>query len=366
MSLDTAPVGWAQRALPARGSLSRADSRGHVGRLLSLLALLYLVVVAAGFFAPGDPVTQNRELTFAPPTRVHFVDPSGRLHWRPFVYPLALRPGTLDTYEEDRTRMYPVRFFIRSTPVRIAGLFSSDRRLFGTDSPTPLFLLGSDQYGRDLLSRLLYGGQISLFAGLLGAALSIGFGILLGSVAGFYGGWLDEVIMRGAELFLALPWLYLLFAVRMSLPLQIAPAQAFLLVVTVVGIAGWARPARLIRGVVLSARARDYVLAARSAGGSDPYLLRRHVLPQVSGIALTQAALLVPQYVLAEVTLSFFGLGVGEPVASWGNMLSGLNRYHVLASYWWMFLPGIALIPVFLLYYALADALHQRATTYSH
>jgi peptide/nickel transport system permease protein len=334
--------------------------------MLALLALVYLAVIAAGFGAPGDPVTQHRELVFAPPARLHFVDPAGQFHWRPFVYAPVLRPGTFDSYDEDRARMYPVRFFVRAPPVRIAGLFSWERRLIGTESPAPLFLFGSDQYGRDLFARLLYGGQISLFAGLLGAALSLGIGVVLGGIAGFYGGWLDEILMRGAELFLALPWLYLLFAVRMSLPLQIAPAQAFLLIVIVVGIVGWARPARLIRGVVLSARTRDYVLAARSAGASDPYLLRRHVLPQVVGIALTQAAVLVPQYVLAEVTLSFFGLGVGEPVPSWGNMLSGLHRYHVLASYWWMFLPGIALIPVFLLYYALADALHQRASILSH
>ena len=355
MNQDAIPL----TALQAAGRMGR----GRAGRILSVLALVYLVVIAAGFVAPGDPFTQHRDFVFAPPTRLHFVGPSGGIRWRPFVYQLVLRPGTLDSYEEDRNRMYPVRFFVRGSPVSIAGLFNWDRRLLGTDSPTPLFILGSDQYGRDLFARLLYGGQISLFAGLLGAALSLGTAILLGGLAGFYGGWLDEVIMRAAELFLALPWLYLLFAVRMSLPLQMGPTQAFLLIVTVVGVVGWARPARLIRGVVLSARARDYVLAARSAGASDPYLLRRHVLPQVAGIALTQAALLVPQYVLAEVTLSFFGLGVGEPVPSWGNMLSGLNRYHVLASYWWMFLPGIALIPVFLLYYALADALHQRAET---
>ncbi len=193
MRLDTASIARAQTPAPqtgarATGDLSRAESKGHVGRILSLLALVYLVVIAAGFVAPADPVVQNRELTFAPPTRLHFVGPSGELHWRPFVHPLVLRPGTLDTYEEDRTRLYPVRFFVRSTPVRIAGLFTSDRRLLGTDSPTPLFLLGSDQYGRDLFSRLLYGGQISLFAGLLGAALSLGVGVLLGGVAGLLWG----------------------------------------------------------------------------------------------------------------------------------------------------------------------------------
>jgi peptide/nickel transport system permease protein len=357
VSQATAPVASSQ----PDGRFSETRARLRCRRMLSLLALMYLSVICAGFLGPNDPLTQNRGLAFAPPTRLHFVDSAGTRHRRPFVYAVVPRAGTLDDYEEDRSRIYPVRLFVRGAPFHLAGPVSVERHLFGTDSPTPIFVLGSDEYGRDLFTRLLYGGQISLFAGLLGAGLSVAAGILLGGLAGFYEGWIDEVIMRGAELFLALPWLYLLFAVRMSLPLHIPPVHAFLLIVAVVGLVGWARPARLVRGAVLSGKKRDYVLAARSAGATDAYLLRRHVLPQVLGIALTQAAVLVPQYTLAEVTLSFFGLGVGEPVPSWGNMLSGLQRYHVLASYWWMFLPGIALIPVFLLYYALADALHERA-----
>lgn len=332
--------------------------------MLGLLVLVYLSTVFAGFLAPDDPATQNRDFSFAPPTRLHFVDEAGRLHLRPFVYRLE-RSGDSQEYAEDRSRIYPVRFFVRGAPYRIAGIFSGDRHLFGTDSPSRLFLMGSDDFGRDQFSRFLHGGQISLFAGLLGAGLSLGVGTLLGGLAGYYGAWVDETIMRVAELFLALPWMYLLFAVRMALPLQIEPAQAFLLVLAVIGLIGWARPARLIRGIVLSARLRDYVAAARSLGASDLYLLRRHVWPQVLGIALTQGALLVPQYILAEVTLSFFGLGVGEPVPSWGNMLASLQRYQVLSSYWWMFVPGLALIPVFLLYYSLADALHQRAAAFS-
>ena len=203
-----------------------------------------------------------------------------------------------------------------------------------------------------------------MFAGLLGASLSVGVGLALGGLAGFFGGWIDTAIMRAAELFLAVPWFYLLFAVRMALPLQIEPAQAFLMILTVIGLIGWARPARLIRGVVLSAKFRDYVVAARGLGASDAHLLRRHVLPQVLGVALTQAAVLTPQYIVAEVTMSFFGLGVGEPVPSWGNMLAVLQRFDVLSSYWWMFVPGVALVPVFLLYYVLADALHQRAAAF--
>jgi peptide/nickel transport system permease protein len=332
--------------------------------VFGLLGFVYLATVFAGFLAPDDPTTQNREFSFAPPTRLHFVDGTRRLHVRPFVYGLA-RSEDSDEYAEDRSRLYPVRFFVRGVPYRVAGIFNADRHLFGTDHPGRLFLMGSDDYGRDQFSRFLHGGQISLFAGLLGAGLSLGVGMVLGGLAGFYGAWVDELIMRVAELFLALPWMYLLFAVRMALPLHIEPAEAFLLVLAVIGLIGWARPARLIRGIVLSAKLRDYVAAARSLGASDLYLLRRHIWPQVLGIVLTQGALLVPQFILAEVTLSFFGLGVGEPVPSWGNMLASLQRYQVLSSYWWMFVPGLALIPVFLLYYALADALHQRAAAFS-
>ena len=223
-----------------------------------------------------------------------------------------------------------------------------------------MFLLGSDGFGRDQLSRLLHGAQVSLAAGLLAAAVSLGLGWVLGGLAGFYGGWVDAVVMRGAELFLALPWLYLLLAVRAVLPLHVSAAQAFLMIVLVIGLVDWARPARLVRGIVLSARERSYVLAARGFGASDLYLLRRHVAPQTLGVVLTQAALLVPQYILAEVTLSFLGLGVSEPAASWGNMLGALQQYHVLVSYWWMWAPGLVLVPVFLAYFALSEALRPR------
>jgi peptide/nickel transport system permease protein len=329
---------------------------------LGCLALAHLSAVFAGFVAPYAPTTQHRDLPFVPPTRIHIVDDSGRLRLRPFVY--AMTPSSSGAaVTEDRSRRYPLRLFVRGARYRIAGVVDSDWHLFGTASPTPLFLFGSDDFGRDLFSRLLFGGQISLFAGLLGAALALTLGTVIGGVAGYYGGWVDDISMRTAELFLALPWLYLLFAARMALPLDLAPAQTFVLVLILIAVVGWARPARLVRGLVLSARARDYVAAARCLGASDAYLLRRHVLPQIIAILLTQAALLAPQYILAEVTLSFFGLGVGEPVPSWGNMLASLQRYHVVASYWWMFLPGIVMVPVFWLYHSLADALHPRATT---
>jgi peptide/nickel transport system permease protein len=321
---------------------------------LGFLVVLHAVVAFAGFFAPYDFAAQNRFLPFAPPARLHLVDAQGRLHLRPFVYRSVARAGSFAAYEEDPTLAYTVHFFISGSSYKTVGGLISRRHLFGVDEPARIFILGSDEYGRDQLSRLLYGAQTSLLAGLLGAALSLSLGIALGAMAGFYGALLDEAIMRGAELFLALPWLYLLLAVRAFLPLHTSSTRAFLVLIAVVGVIGWARPARLVRGVVLSAKQRDYVAAARGFGASDIHILRRHILPQTFGVLRTQAALLIPQYILAEVTMSFLGLGINEPVPSLGNMLASLQQYHVLASYWWMFVPGVVLIPVFLAYYSLA------------
>jgi peptide/nickel transport system permease protein len=184
--------------------------------------------------------------------------------------------------------------------------------------------------------------------------------VLIGATAGYYGGWRDGLLMRAAELFVALPWLYLLFALRAFLPLSVSPIEAFLLIVLVIALVGWARPARLVRGVVLTLKERDFVRAARGFGATDGYLLRRHVLPETSSVVLTQAAILVPQFVLAEMTLSFLGLGVPEPVPTWGSLLASLQQYSVLVSYWWMYVPALAIVPFFLGYLGLASALQQE------
>jgi peptide/nickel transport system permease protein len=227
-----------------------------------------------------------------------------------------------------------------------------------------IYLFGTDAYGRDQLSRFLFGGQVSLLAGLLGAGLTLLIGLGIGATAGYYGGWRDTLLMRLAELFLALPWLYLLFALRAFLPLAVSPLKAFFLVIAVIGTVGWARPARLVRGVVLSAKERDYVRAARGFGASPGHLLRRHILPETYSVLLTQAAILIPQYVLAEMALSFLGLGVPEPVPTWGNLLSSLQHYSVLVSYWWMYLPALLMVPFFLGYLGLASSLQAREEAY--
>ncbi len=330
------------------------DFKQRAAVLLVLLALLHIPILLAGFIAPYDPAEQDREQPYAPPTALHFVD-RARVGFRPFVYESSMMPVN----GEKRPSAYGVHWLVRGHAYSFLGLFETDVHLFGVEAPGRIHLLGTDAYGRDEFSRLLYGGQISLAAGLIATVVTLLAGMLLGCASGYCGRWVDESLMGAAELFLSLPWLYLLLGIRALLPLHVSPTGTFLLLIGVIGLIGWARPARMVRGVVLSARNRNYVYAARAFGASDLYLLRRHVIPETLGVVLTQAALLVPQYVAAEVTLSFFGLGVNEPVPSWGNMLSTLQQYSVLTSYAWMLAPAAALVITSVIYWMLADTLQH-------
>ena len=311
----------------------------RTGIALTALVTLHLAALLAGILAPYPYAEQHRDYPYAPPARIHFRG----IH--PFVYGLsgAGLPACPSGICEDRAHIYPLRFFTFG-------------KLFGVQDPGTIFLLGTDGYGRDVFSRLLYGARISLFVGLGAALLSLGLGLLLGTPAGYYGGAVDQVLMRGSELFLALPWLYLLLGVRAFLPLHISTLETVALLVVIIGCLGWVRPARLIRGVILSGKERPFVAAARGFGASDLYLMRRHLLPLTWGVMVTQATVLIPRYVLAEVTLSFLGLGIAEPVPSWGNMLAEAREYSSVVSHAWLLAPGLALIPVLLAYLALADA----------
>lgn len=323
---------------------------------IAALVALHLTLLLAGFAAPCDPAAQDRELPYTPPTPLHFVDAAG-WHPRPFIYRWSAGPGG---YLEDKRQSFPLHFLTSGSGYKLLGIFETNRHLFGVDAPARIALLGTDGFGRDEFSRVLSGGQISVAAGIAATLLALLAGTIFGITAGYYGRLTDESVMGATELFLSLPWLYFLLGVRAFLPLHVSPARTFLLLTCVIGLIGWARPARLVRGIVLSARSRNYVLAARSFGGSDFYLMWRHIFPELLGLLLTQAALLVPRYIAAEVTLSFFGLGVNEPVASWGNMLSTLQQYSVLVSYAWLLAPAAALVVTSVIYGLLADTLHSR------
>jgi peptide/nickel transport system permease protein len=287
-----------------------------------------LPVIFAGFVAPFDPAEQHRDHPFEPPSRIELTSR--------FVVSTKTATGRL-----------PIHFFI-------------DGHLFGVDRPGQLFLFGTDRYGRDVFSRVLYGGRLSLGAGITAAALAMILGVGMGALAGYRGDWVDDLIMRLSEVTLAVPWLYLLLAARAFLPLDLGPAATLLLVTSVIGAIGWVRPARLVRGVVLSVREQSFVEASRSFGASSLFVVRRHIAPQLQGLLVTQAALLVPQAVVAEVTLSFFGLGVAEPAASWGTMLAALLQPAALRLYWWLAWPAVVLFLYSFGYYGLARAASQR------
>ena len=326
----------------------------RLGLPLTVLVVLHLATLVGGFLAPNSANEQNRALPWAPPTQLRFVDQEGRFHLRPFVHPLATDPANPDAYIEDPGQSCSLRLFTRGGEYNLAGLVPTDLHLLGVSPPCRLYFLGTDGNGRDVFARTLVGGRISLLAGLLAATLALTIGTLLGALAGYYGGKTDATLMRIAELFLALPWLYLLLALRAFLPLEITALQSFLLMVVIIGAIGWARPARLIRGVVLSARERLFVTAARGLGASPSHLLRKHVLPQTLGTLATQAAILIPSYVLAEVTLSFLGLGIAETQASWGNLFAELQKFYVLANYHWMLAPAVPLVVTFVAYFSLS------------
>jgi peptide/nickel transport system permease protein len=322
------------------------------------LLTLHLVVSGADFFSPYDYSEQKRSFPFAPPSNVRFSDDKGHLSWRPFVCRIVVDAERTTTYQEDCRERFPLRFFVKGSPYRLGSL-TFHIRLFGVNEPGAIYLLGTDAYGRDQFSRFLHGGRVSLLGAVLACGLCLVISILVGTVAGFYGGWIDGFFMWSADLFLALPWLYLLFGVRAFLPLDMQPASAFIVIIAIIAVIGWPRPARLIRGIVLVGKEHEYVLAARSFGASDTYLLRRHIIPQVIRLVLTQASLLIPRFVLAEITLSFLGLGISEPAVSWGLMLSMLQNYYVLVSHSWMILPALFLVPTFYSYAAIAELIFK-------
>jgi peptide/nickel transport system permease protein len=306
--------------------------------VLILLVTLGFVAAAAPFLSPHSPREQFREYPYAPPQRLRFSDLEGRWHWPPFVYqwvrgsPLSYVPGP---------RRLPVRFFVPSEDYQWMGMTFRTRLLGSADREFPLFLLGTDGLGRDLLSRLIHGAQFSLAVGAVALLGTCVLGILLGSFSGYAGGAADAVIMRLADLFLSVPSLFLILGLRAVFPLQLSSGGAFWLIVAVLGLSGWALVGRVIRGQVLTLKNRDWVLAARVYGASHWRILALHILPFTFGYLMVQVAVLLPAYILGEVTLSFLGMGVQEPDVSWGLLLSEAVSISALTRFPWLLSPAV-------------------------
>lgn len=323
-----------------------------------LLALLYSLALLAPFLAPYGENDIDRERFFHPPTALHWRSATGR--FGPFVRATEVADPAALRYAEVPGRELPLRWFVRGAPYRVLGFMPGDRHLFGVDAPGRVFLFGADPLGRCELTRLLYGAQVSLTVGLVGILISFTLGMLFGGIAGYWGGTADVLVMRGTEVLLSVPALYLVLALRGALPVDLPSRQVYLGIVAILALVGWAGLARVIRGMVLAIREADYVVAAEALGMSRWRVLVRHILPNTLSFVIVAATVAVPGYILGEVFLSFLGMGVQEPSASWGNMLQQSRNLDVMVSYPWMlFGPAAAIFFTVLAFNFFGDGLRD-------
>ena len=297
----------------------------------ALLVLLAAVAAAASYVSPHDPATQFSDFVQAPPMPPRIVDADGQ--WRaPFVYPLRLVNRLERRYEEDRSRRLPLRVFSEG------ALISVDEQ-FG-----PWLPFGGDALGRDVFARLAWGARLSLGVAAVSAIIALLLGAVIGAVAGFAGGPIDETLMRLTDLVLVLPAIYVVLTLRASMPLVLTQAQVFWTMTAVFAMAGWPYPARGVRAVVAAERRKEYAEAARAIGAGPWRILLRHLLPAARGFLAVQLTLLVPGFILAEATLSYVGFGFSEPTPSWGLMLQDAGRVNVLAEAPWLLAPAAAIV----------------------
>lgn len=291
-----------------------------------ILSLFAAVVLFAEFLSPYDPSSQVRSTPSSPISSINFRDDAGAFHFRPFIYKTELTDALNGTYTEDRSKIYPLGLFVDGEQYDLLDLFPTRTHLFGvigegSDRPR-VHLLGTDPLGRDRFSRLLIAAKFSLIVTPVGALLAFLIGVLIGLISGYASRTADTVIMGITDTVLALPTLILILAARAAFPLELPPARAAMLLVMIFAFTGWAEMARLTRGLVRSIKEREYILAARSIGLSEPRILFRHILPNAAAPLLTQATVMLPYFLLSEVALSFLGVGVQEPQPSLGNMLA--------------------------------------------
>ena len=329
---------------------------------LLILAFCYFGAIFAGFLSPYHYDNADHDKPFHPPMlfRIHFFDEQGWLS-RPFVYGITPEDRQLKTYSEDKSQKYPIRFFIRGDSYHILWLIRSNIHLFGVEEPGRFFLFGSDKVGEDMFSRLLYGAQISLSIGILGIIISTIIGMLVGGIAGYFGGITDFLLMRLVEILLAVPSLYFILILRQSFGTGFSSTQIYLIIALILAFIGWATEARVIRGMVLSLKERDYVIAARALGYSNLRVIVRHILPNTLSFVIVTATLSVPFFILSEVALSFLGVGIQEPEASWGNMLRDANSLRYLQDFPWVLIPGLFIFIAVMAWNFLGDGLRDAA-----
>jgi peptide/nickel transport system permease protein len=350
-----------------------------------VLFCFYLAVIGADFIAPYNPYDSQPNGSLLPPTQIHWVSPSGQFIG-PHVYPTTQGDTNLETGERkiiiDQTKPSPLRLFVTGTKYQLFNLsislppkwqevtiipgISLNWHLFGVIGDAKLNILGTDEQGRDQFSRLLHGGRISMFIGIFGIIITYPLALLIGGISGYFGGIIDSIIMRLAEVLMTFPSIYLLVALSSILSPKLTSTQRFLLIIVITSVISWAGLARIIRGQVLSIKELEFVQAARVMGGNPIYIIVRHVLPQTATYIIISATLTIPSFIGAEAVLSLIGLGIQQPDPSWGNMLSLASNASILVLQPWLILPPAILIIITVLSFnvlgdGLRDALDPRS-----
>jgi peptide/nickel transport system permease protein len=368
----TDPAGTAAEARYAQATqlqLTWWRFRRHKLAVVSLVVvvLFYMVAAFADFLAISDPHATDARRSFIPPQGIHLFDDSG---FNPHVYGLK---GVRDprsfklVYTPDPDRRLPVRLFVRGYSYNLFGLIETDRHLLGIEGggrSDGIFLLGTDQLGRDLFSRMMVATRISLLIGLAGVTLSLFLGVVLGGMSGLYGGWIDSVIQRVIEVLRSIPTIPLWMGLAAALPKTWSVTQVYLAITVIISLIGWTELARVVRGRFLSLREEDFVVAAELAGASQIRIILRHMLPSFASHVIAAVSLALPAMIISETSLSFLGLGLRPPAISWGILLQDAQNIQVLAGAPWLLSAAVPVTLVILAFNFLGDGLRDAADPY--
>ena len=326
-----------------------------------VLGIIYFALFFSDFLAPYTKDFSDRSMAYVPPSKIFTIDENGKLS-RPYTYNYKREfdPNDLKIiYTLDRSQKHYVKFFAKGQPYKFLGLIPMKRHLVTTDECGRLFLLGTDINGRDVFSRILFGGRISMTIGFLALFVLFPIGLLYGGIAGYFGGKIDMIMMRFAEAVMSIPSFYLLIILASILPSGMTSVQRFMLIVIILALIGWAGFARVVRGMVLSIKNQEYVQAAKSIGASRLRIIVKHILPQTTSFVIVAMTLSVPSYILSESGLSFLGLGIQQPDASWGNMLKEAQEYTNIIYRPWLLTPGFLIFIAVLAFNLIGDTIRD-------